>query len=184
MSRNILWIDLEMTGLDEKIDHILEAAAIVTDGDLKPLEEMQRVVFQPPSIVEGMNDWCKKTHGESGLTALIPTGTPLEQVEAELLVICDRHFKAASQANPKKDDLIILAGNSIANDRRFIDKYWPKLAARLHYRMIDVTAFKEVYKSKYGLEFKKKNSHRAIDDIFESIHELEYYLSFVKVPPA
>ena len=174
MSKKLLWVDLEMTGLDDLKDSILEVAAIVTDIELKPLEELHRVVFQTPEVLENMNDWCKKTHGESGLTAAIPNGTPLPQVEKELLALIDRHF--ASNERP------VLCGNSIGNDRRFIDRYCADLSKRLHYRMIDVSSFKEVYRDRFGIEFKKKNSHRAVDDILESIRELEHYLSFVKPP--
>jgi oligoribonuclease len=172
----LFWIDLEMTGLDENADRILEVAVVVTDLDLKPLEELHRVVFQPPEVVAGMNDWCKKTHGESGLTALIPTGKPLAEVEAELLALMARHFPAGER--------VVLVGNSVGNDKRFVDKYMPEAAKRLHYRLIDVSSFKEIFREKYGLSFAKKNAHRAVDDIHESIAELAYYLSFVKPPAA
>ncbi|MEN9723396.1 MAG: hypothetical protein RJB38_1382 [Pseudomonadota bacterium] len=176
MSKRLLWIDLEMTGLNDEKDQILEVAAIVTTVDLQPLEEFHRVVYQPPEVLAAMNDWCKKTHGESGLTAACATGTPLQQVEGDLLALLDRHYSSK--------DRPVLCGNSIGNDRRFIDRYCPDFAKRLHYRMIDVSSFKEVFRDRWNVEFKKKNSHRAIDDIFESIHELAYYLSFIKIPEA
>jgi oligoribonuclease len=168
------WIDLEMTGLDEATDSILEVAIALSGPDFKIIEQYQRVVFQPPSVVEGMNEWCKKTHGESGLTAAIPSGTPLAQVEQEVLALIEKHYE--------KNDRVVLCGNSIGNDRRFIDQYMPELAKRLHYRLIDVSSFKEVYRELYGLKFEKKNTHRATDDILESIRELQYYLSFVQIP--
>jgi len=173
--KNLLWVDLEMTGLDEKIDHILEVAAVVTNAELKTLEEYHRVVFQPAEVLAGMNDWCKKTHGESGLTKAVPQGTPLGVVEKELLALCSRHFG--------DKDRIVLAGNSVGNDRRFIDAYTPLFAKRLHYRLIDVSSFKEVFRERWGVQFEKKNAHRAVDDIHESIRELAHYLSFVTVPP-
>ncbi|NDD93221.1 oligoribonuclease [bacterium] len=176
MSKRLLWIDLEMTGLDDQKDKILEVAAVVTDLELKPIEEFHRVVFQPPEVLAAMNDWCKKTHGESGLTAACATGTPLEEVERELLLLLGRHYSA--------NDRPVLCGNSIGNDRRFIDRYCHDFSKRLHYRMIDVSSFKEIYRERWGIEFKKKNSHRAVDDILESIRELEHYLSFVKIPPS
>ena len=80
-------------------------------------------------------------------------------------------------------DRVVLAGNSVGNDRRFVDKYMPEVAKRLHYRLIDVSSFKEIFRERYNLAFPKGNAHRAVDDIFESIRELAYYLSFVKVPP-
>ena len=170
----LFWIDLEMTGLDEVSDKILEVAVIITDINLKHLEQYHRVVFQPQEVVDAMNDWCKKTHGDSGLTAAIPTGTPLETVEKELLELIGRHYGGK--------DRVVLAGNSVGNDKRFIDRYMPDFAKRLHYRLIDISSFKEIYREKYNLSFAKQNSHRAVDDIVESIKELEYYLSFIKIP--
>ena len=175
MSKAMFWIDLEMTGLDEAIDHILEVAIVVTDTDFKILEEYHRVVFQSPELLQNMNDWCKKTHGESGLSALVPQGTPLATVEKEVLGLLGRHF-------PPKER-VVLVGNSVGNDKRFVDKYMPEVAKRLHYRVIDVSSFKEVFRDKYGLAFQKGNAHRAVDDIHESIRELGFYLSHVKITP-
>ena len=172
MGKPFLWMDLEMTGLDETRDHILEVAAVVTDSEFKPLRNLQRIIFQPPSVVEGMNDWCKEHHGKSGLTAAIPKGTPLAKAEQDLLALVSTHFA--------KDDRVVIAGNSIGNDRRFIDKYWPEFAKRLHYRMVDVSSFKEIYRERFGIKYEKKNGHRALDDINESIAELNHYLSFVQ----
>jgi oligoribonuclease len=174
MSKPLLWIDLEMTGLDEQKDSILEIAAVITTVDLKPIEEYHRVVFQSDEVLKNMNDWCKKTHGESGLTAAVPTGTPLPQVEKEMLALLGKHFATS--------DRIVLAGNSVGNDRRFIDRYLPELAKRLHYRLIDVSSFKEIFRERYGIHVNKGNAHRAVDDIHESIKELAHYLSFVQVP--
>jgi oligoribonuclease len=174
--RTLFWVDLEMTGLDEVTDKILEVAVVVTDMDFKTLEEYHRIVFQPPQVLENMNDWCKKTHGESGLTAAVPGGTPLETVEKELIALVSRHYAS--------NERVVLAGNSVGNDQRFLLRYMPELAKRLHYRVIDVTSFKEVFKNKWNLSFPKGNSHRAVDDIHESIHELKYFLSFIQVPQA
>src|SRR5262245_47209743 len=132
------WIDLEMTGLDDAKDVILEVAAMVTDLDFNPLEEFERIVYQPQEALDRMDDWCKKTHGASGLTEKVKSGVPLEKVEADLIDLLDRHF-------PKKEDKVVLAGNSVGNDRRFIDRYLPNFAKRLHYRLIDVSSFKEVF---------------------------------------
>ena len=169
----LLWVDLEMTGLDETKDVILELAAIVTDLDFNVLDQLHHVVFQPQEILDGMDDWCKKTHGDSGLTAKVRDGTPLATVESELLALMAKHFDAKEP--------ILLAGNSIGNDRRFIDKYMPEAAKRLHYRMIDVSSFKEIFRQKYGVKVEKKNHHRAVDDILESINELKTYLGYVTV---
>ena len=172
MSKKALfWVDLEMTGLDDLKDSILEVAIIITDMDLKTLETYHRVVYQPQDVIDNMNDWCKKTHGESGLTAAIPKGTPLATVEKEVLELIGRHYPS--------NERVVIVGNSVGNDKRFIDRHMPEVARRLHYRLIDVSSFKEIYRDKYGLRFEKKNTHRAVDDIHESIAELAYYLSFV-----
>jgi oligoribonuclease len=167
----LFWVDLEMTGLDENVDTILEAAIVITDYDFNILEQYQKVVYQPQDVLDRMNDWCKKTHGESGLTAAVPNGTPLAQVEKEVLGLINKFYAPQER--------VVIVGNSVGNDRRFIDKYMPEVAKRLHYRLIDVSSFKEIYRDKYGLKFEKKNTHRAVDDILESVAELKFYLSFV-----
>jgi oligoribonuclease len=172
--KNIFWLDLEMTGLDDSMDHILEVAAIVTDMELEVLAEFHRVVFQPHEVLERMDDWCKKTHKESGLTPLIENGEPLEKVEKELLEFVAPYFP--------KEERIILCGNSIGNDQRFVMRHMKNFSKRMHYRVIDVSSFKEISKNKYGVDFQKKNAHRALDDIKESISELKKYFSFIHVP--
>lgn len=174
--RKLLWVDLEMTGLDEKKDKILELAAIVTDYDLNEISSKHYVVYQPLDVLENMNDWCKENHGRSGLTKLVMTGTPQEKVEDELVEWVEEHF---GKKHGKEG--AVLAGNSIHNDRRFIDAHLPKFAKQLHYRMVDVSSFKEVFRERWGLKYDKKNAHRAIGDLHESIAELKHYLSFVKV---
>jgi oligoribonuclease len=171
--KNLLWIDLEMTGLDERVDTILELAVVFTDMNFKVLEEFHRIVYQPQEVLDKMGDWCKKTHGDSGLTAAVPKGTPLAEVEKQLLGLLPKYFPASER--------IVLVGNSVGNDRRFIDKYMPDFAKKLHYRLIDVSSYKEIFRDKYNLVFQKKNSHRATDDIHESIKELSFYLSYVNV---
>jgi oligoribonuclease len=172
--KRLFWVDLEMTGLDDTKDAILEVAVLITDLDFNIIEEYHRVVFQPQDVIDGMNDWCKKTHGESGLTSAIPSGTPLDQVDAEVLKIIEKHYPS--------NERVVLVGNSVGNDKRFMDRFMLKTAGRLHYRLIDVSSFKEIYRDKYDIKFEKKGNHRAIDDIRESIEELKHYLSFVKVP--
>ena len=166
-----------MTGLDEKNDHILEIAAIITDPELNALDQKHFIVYQPAEILENMNDWCKSHHGKSGLTALIPSGLPLLEVETSLVEWVEEHF-----GKKHGKDGAVLAGNSIHNDRRFIDAHMPKFANTLHYRMVDVSSFKEVFRDRYGLKYDKKNAHRAIDDLHESIAELNFYLGHVKIP--
>jgi oligoribonuclease len=171
--KHLFWIDLEMTGLEENKDHILEVAVIITDLDFNPVETYEQVVFQPAEIVEGMNDWCKKHHGDSGLTAAIPGGKPLKEVEHDLLGLVKKYFK--------HDERVVLVGNSVGNDRRFIDRYMAEFAGKLHYRVVDVSSFKEIYREKYNIKFDKKNAHRALGDIVESINELKHYMSFVTI---
>lgn len=175
MKKHLFWIDLEMTGLDENRDHVLEVAVMITDIELNPVAEYERVVFQPQEIVDEMNDWCKDHHGKSGLTAAIPNGKPIDEVENDLLELSKKYFN--------HDERIVLVGNSVGNDRRFIDKYMPRFAAKLHYRLVDVSSFKEIYRDRYGIKFEKKNAHRALGDITESINELKHYLSFVDPTP-
>lgn len=172
--KRLFWVDLEMTGLDDAVDTILEVAVVITDLELKPIEEFHRVVFQPPEVLANMNDWCKKTHGESGLTAAVPLGVPLADVEKELLALLDRHY------SPK--ERVVLVGNSVGNDRRFIDRYLPQFASRLHYRLVDVSSFKEIFRDRYRVTFEKGNAHRAVGDIHESIAELQFYMGFIQVP--
>ncbi len=171
--KKLFWIDLEMTGLDEKTDVIIEVAVIVTDLDFNALETYNEAVFQNQTALDGMDDWCKKTHGESGLTERVKTGKPLAKTEEDLLAIVARHFAS--------DERVVLCGNSVGNDKRFIDKYMPTLAKKLHYRILDVSSFKVIFKSKYNIKFEKKKSHKALEDIQESINEIKAYLSHVHI---
>lgn len=173
MRKPFLWLDLEMTGLDERTDRILEIACLLTTPKLEVLAEFHRVVYQPPEILTTMNPWCIENHGRSGLTAACATGVPLETAETDLLKFIEPHYKA--------DDRIVLCGNSIHNDRRFLDAYMTRFAKRLHYRAVDVSSFKEVFREGYGIKFEKKNAHRATGDIYESLAELKFYLGFFKL---
>lgn len=174
MSQKFLWLDLEMSGLDVESCRILECAAIVTDEKWQEQKEglFEIIVKQPDSVLDAMDDWCTKTHGESGLTEAVKKGTPEPEAEQAFLGFINKHFSA--------DEKIVIAGNSIGQDRKFLDKYWLKVADRLHYRMLDVSSWKLVFKACYNEEFEKKGAHRALDDIRESINELKHYQSFVK----
>lgn len=160
-----------MTGLDPMSDRILEAGVIVTDKFLEPVFEWESAVKQPADVLENMNDWCKHHHAESGLLERVPEGVSEEQLDEKLAEIVLTHFK---KKNP-----VVICGNSIAQDRKFIDRYLPKFAERLHYRMLDVSSFKIVFREMLGREFKKQNTHRALDDIRESIAELKYYMTAI-----
>ena len=163
-----LWIDLEMTGLDHNTNHILEVGVIITDKNFSVLHTYETTIIQSQDILENMNEWCKKHHKKSGLLDRISSGKTEAEVEKDLLDL----IKKYSLEKP------IIVGNSIAQDRRFIDQYFPKLASKLHYRMLDVSSFKIIFELCYGIKFKKQQSHRALDDIKESIEELKYYTRF------
>jgi oligoribonuclease len=167
----LLWIDMEMTGLDVEREVVIEVAAIVTNMELKELETYHAIVKQPQEYLDRMDDWNKQHHGESGLTAAVAAGRDPAVVEDDLLKLIARHFSEPP----------VLAGNSIGQDRLFINKHFRRLAAKLHYRLLDVTAWKIMMTERFKLKHEKKNSHRAVDDIRESIAELAFYLSHVRV---
>ena len=171
--QNLLWLDMEMTGLEVSKEVIIEVACIVTDLNFRELDSFETVVKQPQSYLDNMDAWNKEHHGKSGLTAKVPFGMDPDMVEAKLVDMIDKHFPESKNDLKKRP---ILAGNSIMQDRLFIDKYFKKLAARLHYRMVDVSSYKVIITNKFEIEYKKQNSHRALDDIRESIGELRFYL--------
>jgi oligoribonuclease len=173
-SKYILWLDLEMTGLDTRVDTILEVGAIITDWNFKEIGTFEAVVHRSDHVLETMNEWCIKQHGASGLTQKVRESTlTSDEVEAQLLAFVDEHFD--------KHIPVLLGGNSIHMDRRFIGAEWPNLDKRLHYRMLDVSAWKVVFEAKFGKKFAKPEEHRALDDIRGSIIELQYYLGKVSV---
>lgn len=172
----LLWIDCEMTGLDPEKEVIIELAAIVTDMNFQVLETYETVVNQPQIYLDKMDDWNKKHHSESGLIKKIPMGKTPDQVEEDLLKLINRHWPTKVE---RKDDLPLLCGNSIMQDRLFINKTFKEFSSKLHYRMLDVTAWKIIFNHKYEIKHDKKNSHRALEDIKESIEEMKFYLSFI-----
>jgi oligoribonuclease len=168
----LLWIDLEMTGLDMEKDVIIEVACEVTDFEFKTLASYEAVIKQSEEALENMNDWSKVQHQASGLTERIKTqGRPQKDVVHELVGFIQAQFGR---------EPAILAGNSIHNDRLFIRKHWPEVEGLLHYRMLDVTSFKILMQAKYKVNFAKKEVHRAFDDIQASIAELQYYIESLK----
>ena len=175
----LLWIDLEMTGLDPKEDRILEVGAIATDWNFAEIATYEAVKKVGPSLMDTRmvgEFWDKYSHVRDALKAQNSDGKNGRTVENELLEFIDEHFAA--------DDRILLAGNSIHQDRKFIENEWPRLDARLHYRMLDVSAWKVVFDGKYKKRFAKPEAHRAMEDIRGSIQELEYYLNKVTVRDA
>jgi oligoribonuclease len=173
-SGRILWLDLEMTGLDASRDVILEVAAIVTDWDFNEIVTYETVIHQSDDILETMNPWCIAQHGSSGLTQRSRQSEISQgKAETKLLAFINKHFD--------RDQPVLLAGNSIHMDRRFISAQWPRVDAKLHYRMLDVSAWKVVFEGKFKKKFAKPQDHRALGDIRGSIMELQYYLSKVKL---
>lgn len=183
MSKNktpdrILWLDLEMTGLSVQDDHILEIAAIVTDWDFNELDVYEGVVKCDEAIMKdrfahNASFWDSNSDTRDKLIEQNKNGKSLIKIESELLKFIGKNFK--------RKDLVLCAGNSIHIDRRFIVKNWPKFESKLHYRMLDVSAWKVVFDGKYKIKFAKDTSHRALDDIRGSMIELKYYLGKAKL---
>jgi oligoribonuclease len=171
----LLWVDLEMTGLDAENDVILEVAAEVTDFDFKTLANYEAMIKQPKDVVvERMQKnqwWADFPANRDEFVNKLDSGKPSQQVEQELIALVQKNFG---------DEPAVLAGNSIHNDRNFIKKWWPELDLKLHYRMLDVSAWKILMQGKYGVQFEKKEVHRAFDDIQASIAELQHYLEWFK----
>ena len=167
----LLWIDLEMTGLDPEKDRIIEMAAIVTDADLNSLAESPVItVHQPDSLLAQMDEWCTRQHGQSGLTARVRE-CRVTETEAEQQMLTFVRQYTDKGASP-------MCGNSIGQDRRFLVKYMPELEAHFHYRNIDVSSIKELakrWKPSIMDGIKKKGAHLALDDIRDSIEELRHY---------
>lgn len=167
----LLWVDLEMTGLDPVDDSILEVAAIATDWDFKELATLEAVVKVDEDHMQQRmvgDFWEKYDFVRKALQAQNSAGALTDEVEQQLIDFIDQNFD-----DPQK---VLLAGNSIHQDRKFIENEWPQLNKRLHYRMLDVSAWKVVFDGKYKKKFAKPEAHRALSDIRGSIEELKYYL--------
>ena len=159
-----------MTGLDPEKEVIIEVGAIITDAvKLDEVDRYHCVVRQHKEYLDKMDGWNTKVHRASGLYDLIPTGKTMSEAETALVQFVEKHFKGQPA---------VIAGNSISQDRAFIKKYFTSLESKLHYRMLDVTAWKLIME-KEGVVFDKKNRHRALSDIEESLEEMRFYLQFV-----
>lgn len=186
--KHLLWVDLEMTGLRPATDVITEVAAIVTDMELREIACYESGVKHPRELLEkltGESEWHQRQ--KSYTEAIIEhslSGKSEEVVQSELLDFIERHIGLTMRPEDypftpgsleAKGD-IYLAGNSIGADRAFIESWWPKVARVLHYRMIDVSSFKVWHEAHGTKKFEKKNKHRALDDIRESIAEFASYV--------
>ncbi|MCU0933398.1 MAG: oligoribonuclease, partial [Thiobacillaceae bacterium] len=168
---HLVWIDMEMSGLDPDRDRVLEIALVVTDKNLDVVEEGPvLVVHQDDAVLNAMDNWNKSTHGKSGLIDKVKASTLTEaEVEQRVLAFMKRHV--GERQSP-------MCGNSICQDRRFMARHMPKLEAYFHYRNLDVSTLKELaarWRPELKEGFKKANSHTALADIQESIAELRYY---------
>ncbi len=174
-SKNLVWIDMEMTGLDPETCKVLEIATIVTDAQLNVIAEGPVIaVHQSDEILNSMDEWCTRVHGESGLTKRCRESAYSEQQasDATIKFLAEYVDKGVSP----------LCGNTIGQDRRFMVKYMPELEEYFHYRSIDVSTIKELakrWKPDVLNGFTKKGVHLALDDIRESIEELKYYREHV-----
>ncbi len=177
--KNLIWIDLEMTGLDTQQDKIIEIATIVTDSELNILAEGPMLaIHQNEQIMGGMDEWNTKQHGGSGLTKRVAEST-LSEADAESQTIAFLEQYVSKGKSP-------MCGNSICQDRRFLARCMPELEAFFHYRNLDVSSLKELvvrWSPKITKGFVKNSSHLALDDTRDSINELIYYREhFIKLP--
>ena len=168
---NLVWLDMEMTGLDPDNDRIIEVAVVVTDPDLNIIAEGPVfAIHQSDEALDKMDSWNKGTHGKSGLIDRVKASTVTEsQAEIELIEFLKQYV-------PKNKSP--MCGNSICQDRRFMARWMPELEAHFHYRNLDVSTLKELckrWKPEIASGFKKHQKHTALADIIESIEELRYY---------
>jgi oligoribonuclease len=169
--QNLIWLDMEMTGLEPETDRILEIAMIVTDKDLNILAEGPVLaIHQSDEVLAGMDEWNQRTHGQSGLIDRVRAS---DYDEAKAVEACIAFMNA--WVGPRQTPM---CGNSIGQDRRFMVKYMPELERYFHYRNIDVSTVKELvrrWKPEILDQFTKSGSHQALDDIRESIAEMQFY---------
>lgn len=174
-NENLVWIDMEMTGLNPDTDVVLEIATIVTDKNLNVLAQGPVLaIHQPDDLLDNMDEWCVKVHGESGLTQRCRQSNIDEQQAVQQTIAFLQQYVDKGKSP--------LCGNTIGQDRRFMVKYMAELEDYFHYRSIDVSTIKELirrWKPEVLNGFEKKGTHQALDDIQESIAELAYYRQHV-----
>ena len=169
---NLVWLDLEMTGLQVTTDVILEIACVITNGNLEIIEEGPSfIINQPEEKLAAMGKWCQDHHGKTGLTqAVKDSNITADYAYEQVYTFIKKH------CSPNTG---VLAGNSVWQDRTFLDRYMPKIPAYLHYRLVDVTTIKEMIKRWYPdnkkNEYQKTDRHRALSDVYESIAELRHF---------
>ncbi len=171
MTAHLVWMDLEMTGLNPEVDRIIEIATIVTNADLEVIAEGPALAIrQPQSLLDGMDEWNQTHHSESGLLdRMAREGVTETEAEAMTLAFIEQHVEEGTAP---------LCGNTIWQDRRFLTRYMKTLESYLHYRMIDVSSIKELarrWRPDVLASFTKRNEHTALSDIRESIDELRHY---------
>lgn len=172
----ILWMDLEMTGLNPVEDRILEVGAIATDWQFKEVATYEGIVKVDDEIIEKRmvgDFWKKYKKVKNELVKQNTTGESIDKIEKQLIKFVKSNFDLG--------DPIYLAGNSIHQDRKFIDREWPELSKMLHYRMLDVSAWKLVFENRFCTKLKKPEAHRALADIEGSIEELKTYIDSIKL---
>ena len=177
-ANHLIWLDMEMTGLVPETDRIIEIAVVITDSELNTVAESPvLVVHQPDSVLDGMDDWNKSTHGRSGLIQKVKDSV-LNEAEVE-----KRMLEFLAEYSPKGASP--MCGNSICQDRRFMARWMPTLETWFHYRNLDVSTLKELakrWKPDVAKGLKKHGKHEALADIYESIDELKYYREhFIKL---
>lgn len=168
---NLVWIDLEMTGLNPDTDRIIEAAIVITDSHLETIAEAPvLVVHQPDSVLDAMDNWNKSTHGKSGLIDRVKAST-LSEADVEAQMVAFMREYVPTRISP-------MCGNSICQDRRFLARWMPKFEDYFHYRNLDVSTIKELakrWKPDMAKGVKKHGKHEALADIYESIEEMKHY---------
>jgi len=179
---NLIWIDMEMTGLVPETDRVIEIAIVITDANLNTVAEGPVLaIHQPDSVLDGMDDWNKSTHRKSGLIERVKASTLTDAAaEAQMIEFLKQHVPAKTSP---------MSGNSICQDRRFLARWMPELEAYFHYRNLDVSTLKELakrWKPEIMSGMKKHGKHEALADIYESIEEMKYYrthfLNVVQTP--